>query len=98
MHIHVLIIREQVNVSCPVFSLTGAPFKPSVKKAHREVEFAPTNLHLHRIWVQNDTKNTSMLAREWVVLIMQGLSLSLNTILNSLPSSKDKKTTTVKLE
>lgn len=38
---------------------SGAPFKPSVKKGHKEVEFAPTNLHLHRIWVQNTTTNTS---------------------------------------
>ncbi len=32
----------------------GAPFKPSAKKGHKEVEFAPTNLHIHRVWIQND--------------------------------------------
>lgn len=35
----------------------GAPFKPSTKKKHKEVEFAPTNLHLQRMWVQNDSSS-----------------------------------------
>jgi hypothetical protein len=41
----------------------GAPFKPSAKKNHKEVEFAATNLHLQRIYVQNDKRQTSMLMK-----------------------------------
>ena len=32
----------------------GPPFKPSVKKGHKEVQFAPVNLHLQRMWVSNE--------------------------------------------
>ena len=38
--------------------LVGPPFKPSVKKGHKEVEFAPVNLHLQRMWVSNETDKT----------------------------------------
>ena len=31
----------------------------SAKKGNKEVEFAPTNLHLQRMWVQNEAKNES---------------------------------------
>ena len=41
---------------------TGAPFKPSAKKGHKEVEFAPTNLHIHRAWVQNEAKDICKLS------------------------------------
>ncbi len=37
---------------------TGAPFKPSAKKGHKEVEFAATNLHIQRMWLQNDVSHT----------------------------------------
>ncbi|XP_073956536.1 inositol polyphosphate-4-phosphatase type I A [Choristoneura fumiferana] len=34
-----------------------AHFKPSCKKDHASLEFAPVNLHLQRMWVHNDTLN-----------------------------------------
>ncbi|XP_063633160.1 type II inositol 3,4-bisphosphate 4-phosphatase [Cydia splendana] len=36
-----------------------AHFKPSAKKEHVSLEFAPINLHLQRMWVHNDTLNKS---------------------------------------
>lgn len=37
----------------------GIHFKPSSRKNDRSLEFAPINLHLQRIWVQNDTLKKS---------------------------------------
>lgn len=33
----------------------GRYFKPSARKHDRTLEFAPVNLHLQRMWAQNDS-------------------------------------------
>lgn len=42
-----------------MFLFAGSCFKPSQRKNDRTLEFAPINLHLQRIWVQNDTLRKS---------------------------------------
>ncbi|KAK2184836.1 hypothetical protein NP493_251g03006 [Ridgeia piscesae] len=49
-------VKRYTSMHSGYLRLTGAPFKPSVKKSHKEVEFAPTNLHLQRMWVHNEDK------------------------------------------
>lgn len=43
----------------------GPSFKPSAKKADKDLEFVPTNLHLHRLWVQNESTGKSMYTPLW---------------------------------
>lgn len=39
--------------------LTGSSFKKSVDKGETSLEMAPTNLHLQRLWAQNESLRRS---------------------------------------
>ncbi|KAF4518624.1 hypothetical protein B566_EDAN005949, partial [Ephemera danica] len=55
--LHLLHLYSQAKQNLQ--SHRGNCFKPSSRKADRSLEFAPINLHLQRLWVQNDTLRRS---------------------------------------
>lgn len=54
-HLHLLRLYSQARENLQAHK--GSFFKPSSRKNDRSLEFAPVNLHLHRMWVHNDTLN-----------------------------------------
>lgn len=52
-HLHLLHLYSQAKENLDAHK--GSMFKPSSRKNDRTLEFAPVNLHLQRMWVQNDT-------------------------------------------
>ncbi|XP_046680485.1 type II inositol 3,4-bisphosphate 4-phosphatase isoform X2 [Homalodisca vitripennis] len=52
-HLHLLHLYSQASENLAAHK--GGFFKPSSRKNDRSLEFAPVNLHLQRMWVQNDT-------------------------------------------
>ncbi|KAK9500917.1 hypothetical protein O3M35_002081 [Rhynocoris fuscipes] len=52
-HLHLLHLYSQAKENLQAHK--GSFFKPSSRKMDRSLEFAPVNLHLQRMWVQNDT-------------------------------------------
>lgn len=54
-HLHLLRLYSQARENLQAHK--GSFFKPSARKNDRSLEFAPVNLHLHRMWVHNDTLN-----------------------------------------
>ncbi|XP_021932968.1 type I inositol 3,4-bisphosphate 4-phosphatase isoform X2 [Zootermopsis nevadensis] len=52
-HLHLLHLYSQAKENLEAHK--GSFFKPSSRKNDRMLEFAPVNLHLQRMWVQNDT-------------------------------------------
>ncbi|XP_014278219.1 inositol polyphosphate-4-phosphatase type I A isoform X4 [Halyomorpha halys] len=52
-HLHLLHLYSQAKENLQAHK--GSFFKPSSRKFDRSLEFAPVNLHLQRMWVQNDT-------------------------------------------
>ena len=39
--------------------IPGPPIRKSTQKGERHFEFVPTNLHLQRLWVENDSLRKS---------------------------------------
>ncbi|PNF15691.1 hypothetical protein B7P43_G14251, partial [Cryptotermes secundus] len=56
-HLHLLHLYSQAKENLEAHK--GTYFKPSSRKGDRMLEFAPVNLHLQRMWVQNDTLRKS---------------------------------------
>ncbi|KAJ9586081.1 hypothetical protein L9F63_020278, partial [Diploptera punctata] len=56
-HLHLLHLYSQAKENLEAHK--GSFFKPSSRKNDRTLEFAPVNLHLQRMWVQNDTLRKS---------------------------------------
>ncbi|XP_046998595.1 inositol polyphosphate-4-phosphatase type I A isoform X1 [Schistocerca americana] len=56
-HLQLLHLYSQAKENLAVHR--GSFFKPSSRKNDRTLEFAPVNLHLQRMWVQNDTLRKS---------------------------------------
>lgn len=56
-HLQLLHLYSQAKENLKSFK--GSYFKPSSRKSDRSLEFAPINLHLQRLWVQNDTLKKS---------------------------------------
>lgn len=52
-HLHLLHLYSQAKENLNAHK--GTLFKPSSRKNDRSLEFAPINLHLQRMWVQNET-------------------------------------------
>ncbi|XP_073974232.1 inositol polyphosphate-4-phosphatase type I A isoform X1 [Rhodnius prolixus] len=52
-HLHLLHLYSQAKENLQAHK--GSSFKPSSRKMDRSLEFAPVNLHLQRMWVQNET-------------------------------------------
>lgn len=48
-------VRNQAILNQKGRNVLGSFFKPSSRKFDRALEFAPVNLHLQRMWVQNET-------------------------------------------
>ncbi|XP_069701186.1 inositol polyphosphate-4-phosphatase type I A isoform X3 [Periplaneta americana] len=58
-HLHLLHLYSQAKENLEAHKGKGSFFKPSSRKNDRTLEFAPVNLHLQRMWVQNDTLRKS---------------------------------------
>ncbi|XP_063239425.1 inositol polyphosphate-4-phosphatase type I A isoform X2 [Bacillus rossius redtenbacheri] len=56
-HLHLLHLYSQARENLQAHR--GSFFKPSSRKNDRVLEFAPVNLHLQRLWVQNETLRKS---------------------------------------
>ncbi|XP_050541345.1 inositol polyphosphate-4-phosphatase type I A isoform X2 [Daktulosphaira vitifoliae] len=56
---HLQLLHSYSQAKQNLENTKGIFFKPSSRKNDRTLEFVPTNLHLQRIWVQNDTLKKS---------------------------------------
>uniref|UniRef100_T1IR47 PH domain-containing protein n=1 Tax=Strigamia maritima TaxID=126957 RepID=T1IR47_STRMM len=56
---HLRLIDSYTHVLTFLDSYTGSNFKPSAQKCNKSFEFVPVNLHLQRLWIQNDSTKKS---------------------------------------
>lgn len=59
IELHLQLINSYTQALTTLDSYDGPAFKASARKAESGLEFAPLNLHLQRLWVQNDSTKKS---------------------------------------